>query len=55
MEQGGTQASVAAAPGLPRTGSIAVLVSLVALRHVGSSQIRDQTRVSCIGRQILYL
>ena len=25
---------------------------LVALKHVGSSQTRDQTRVSCIGRQI---
>ena len=29
-------------------------MGLVALRHVGSSQIRDQTPVSCIGRQILY-
>ena len=27
---------------------------LVASWHVGSSQIRDQTHVSCIGRQILY-
>ena len=27
---------------------------LVALWHVGSSQIRDQTHVSCIGRWILY-
>ena len=27
---------------------------LVTLWHVGSSQIRDWTRVSCIGRQILY-
>ena len=26
---------------------------LVALRHVGSSRIRDQTRVPCIGRRIL--
>ena len=26
---------------------------LVALRHVGSSQTRDRTRVPCIGRQIL--
>ena len=26
----------------------------VALWHVGSSQIRDRTHVSCIGRQILY-
>ena len=30
-------------------------MGLVALRHVESSQIRDQTRVSCIGRQKLYL
>ena len=29
-------------------------MGLVALRHVGSSQTRDQTPVSCIGRQILY-
>ena len=28
---------------------------LVALRHVGSSRIRDQTCVSCFGRGILYL
>ena len=27
---------------------------LVALQHVGSSQIRDQTHVFCIGRWILY-
>ena len=29
-------------------------MDLVALWHVGSSQTRDGTRVSCIGRQILY-
>ena len=29
-------------------------MGLVALQHVGSSQTRDQTRVSCISRQILY-
>ena len=29
------------------------LTGLVALRHVGSSQTRAQTRVPCIGRQIL--
>ena len=28
-------------------------MGLVALKHVGSSQIRDRTRVPCIGRQIL--
>ena len=27
---------------------------LAALQHVGSSHIRDQTHVSCIGRSILY-
>ena len=27
---------------------------LIALQHVGSSQIRDQTHVSCIGRWVLY-
>ena len=30
-------------------------MSLVAPRHVGSSWTRDQTRVSCIGRQTLHL
>ena len=34
-------------------GSIVVVQGLVALRHVESSQTRDWTRVSCIGRQIL--
>ena len=29
-------------------------MGLIALQHVGSSRIRDQTHVSCIGRQILY-
>ena len=29
-------------------------IGLSALRHVGSSQTRDRTHVSCIGRQILY-
>ena len=48
------QASAAAAPGLEGTGSAAAALDSVALRHVGSSQIRDQTRVSCIGRQIPY-
>ena len=27
---------------------------LVALQHVGSSRTRDQTRISCLGRWILY-
>ena len=30
------------------------LMSLVTLWHVGSSQTRDRTRVSCTGRKILY-
>ena len=29
-------------------------MGLVALRHVGSSWIRDRTHVSCIGKRILY-
>ena len=29
-------------------------IGLVARQHVGSSQIRDRTHVSCIGRRILY-
>ena len=32
-----------------------VVVGLVALRHVGSSQTRDQTCVPCIGKQFLNL
>ena len=42
--------------GFSRCGSRAQqlwLVGLVALRHVGSSRTRAQTRVPCIGRQIL--
>ena len=42
------------APGLQNTVSVAVEMGLVALRHVGSSQIRDPICVSCFGRQILY-
>ena len=34
--------------------SVVVLRGLVAPQHVGSSRIRDGTRVSCIGRQVLY-
>ena len=50
----GTWTSVVAVHGLRSTGSINKLTSLVALWHVGSSWTRDQTGVSCIGRQILY-
>ena len=38
---------------LQYSGSVVVLSGLVALRHVESSQTRDQTRVPCIGRWIL--
>ena len=34
--------------------SVVVALRPIALRHVGSSHIRDRTRVSCIGRQILF-
>ena len=34
-------------------GSVAVVLGLVAPRHVGSFRTRDQTPVPCIGRQIL--
>ena len=46
--------SVVVAPGLQSTGSAVVARGLVAPQHVGSSQIRDRTWVSCIGRKILY-
>ena len=52
----GAQASVAVACGLSAWSSWALenrLMGLVALQHVGSSQIRDRMHVSCIGRQIL--
>ena len=40
---------------LENTGSTAVVhTSLVAPQHVGSSQIRDETHVSCVGWRILY-
>ena len=44
----------AAAPGLVSTGSTVAARGLVALWYVGSSQIRGQTHVSCVGRWILY-
>ena len=55
----GTQAlgcvgSAVAPPGLWSTGSLLWRKGLVALRHVGSSWIREPTRVSCIGRRVLY-
>ena len=42
------------APGLQGTGSVVRAHSLVATWNVGSSWIRDQTHVSCIGRWIPY-
>ena len=51
----GTQASAAVAGGLGSTGlSSCGAGGLVALGHVGSSWIKDQTLVSYIGRWILY-
>ena len=44
--------SVAVASGLYSTGSV-VVAGLVAPQHAGTSQTRDGSRVSCIGRQIL--
>ena len=38
----------------PSTGSVAGPTGLVAPRHVGSSWIRDWTRVACISRQLLH-
>ena len=52
----GVQASVVAAHGLGTCASLALelrCTGLVALQHVGSSQTRDQTCVTCIGWQIL--
>ena len=43
-----------AAPGLGSASSVVVVHGLVALWQVGSSGTRAQTRVSCIGRWILY-
>ena len=43
-----------ASQALVRTGSITVAQAYLLLGHVGSSQIRDQTCVSCAGRWILH-
>ena len=50
----GTRASVAMVPGSRAQSRQLWCIDLVAPGHVGSSRIRDQTRVSCVGRQILY-
>ena len=52
LQQMQREGSGVVVPGLQSTGP--VVVGLVALQHVGSSQIRDQTQVSFIGRWILY-
>ena len=50
----GMQTSVVVVPGLQSTDSVVVELRAQLLRHVGSSWTRDKTRVSCIGRRILY-
>ena len=49
----GAQASEAVIHRLQSPGSVAVVHRLVAQRHVGSSQTRDQIHVPCTGRKIL--
>ena len=52
----GARPSVAAAPRPRSTGSVVVArVLICSVTGVRSPQIRDWTRVSCIGRQMLYL
>ena len=46
--------SLVAAPELQSTGLVVVVHRFSCSWHMGSSQIRDQTCVFCIGRQILY-
>ena len=48
------QASVVVAPRLRSTGSVTVAQGFSNPQQLGSSKIRDQTHVSCIGRQILH-
>ena len=50
----GTWASVVAAPGLYSAGIIVGVHGLSCFPILGSSRTRDQTSVSCVGRQILY-
>ena len=45
--------SVVAAPGLQSAGLVEGCRGSVAPRHVESSQIKDQTHVSCDGRQMI--
>ena len=46
-------ASFARAQALGEWASVVLVMGLVAPQHVESSWTRDQTHVSCIGRQIL--
>ena len=46
--------TLAAEHGLQSTGSVVVPPGLGRSWHVGSSQTRDQTHVSCVGVWILY-
>ena len=46
--------SVGAAPGSRAQAHDLRRIRLVAPQHVGSSQIRDQTRVSCLSKWIVY-
>ena len=50
----GTWAQQLQLPGSRAQAQYLCNTGLVALRHVGSSWNRDRTRVSCIGRRILY-
>ena len=50
----GMQASAVAAPGSGALAQHLWHTGLVALKHVGPSQPRDQTCVSCTDRQIVY-
>ena len=50
----GARVLVVWVPGLQGTGSVVVPHGLSCSLDVGSSRVRDQTRVSCTGRRILY-
>ena len=50
----GSQAPVAASPGLQSTGSVVVAHRLSFSVALGIFQFKDRTLVSCFGRRILY-
>ena len=54
LQQLQNMGSVVVAPQLWSTGWIVWCTDLVPPWHVGSSQIRDQSHVSCIGKWIIY-